>query len=106
MSTPGEAKNNVRGISMGGRALTHRRAPINFNTTPNPIHHPLWRRRSCFLGTSCKKTNNCTRKKALPSMTGSSMAAKRAYRRQVCIGSVGCNKQTGGVFITLSFSYS
>tara|TARA_B100000674_G_C37166326_1_gene613224 strand:+ start:206 stop:484 length:279 start_codon:yes stop_codon:yes gene_type:complete len=83
--TPGEAKNNVPGISMGGRALTHNRAPINFNNNPNPIHHPLWRRPQCFLGTNCTKTNNCTRKKALPAMTGSSAAAKRAYKRQVCL---------------------
>ena len=83
--TPGEAKNNVPGISMGGNALTHNRAPINFNNNPNPIHHPLWRRRSCFLGTNCTKTNNCTRKKALPAMTGTSAAAKRAYKRQVCL---------------------
>ena len=33
LKTPGEAKNSVRGISMGGRALTHHRAPINFNTS-------------------------------------------------------------------------
>tara|TARA_B100000795_G_C22734454_1_gene412745 strand:+ start:198 stop:458 length:261 start_codon:yes stop_codon:yes gene_type:complete len=81
VETKGEAKNNVRGINVGFRALTHKRAPINFNVRAQPIKST---KRTCFLGTTCTKTNQCMRKNASPAMTGSSAAAKRAYARQIC----------------------
>jgi len=74
-------------------ALTHGRAPCNNNTTPNPVNVS---RASCNYNSPvsmrlisstplCGKKNNPVRKKALPTMTGSSAAAKRAYaRRAIC----------------------
>ena len=79
-------------------ALTHGRASCNYNPTPNPINVS---RAACIYNspvsmrlfsstTLCQKKENPMRKKALPTMTGSSAAAKRAYARRAI-----CSQQSG-----------
>jgi hypothetical protein len=80
-------------------ALTHGRAVCNSNTTPNPIKSS---RAACYFNSPvtmrlfsgsvlCGKRNNPMRKKALPVMTGTSAAAKRAYKRRTI-----CSQEGGG----------